>query len=144
MDLSPQRHQEHKASQSDVIKFEKENPISKVIVDCAFKVHKTIGAGLLESAYEECLEKEFIKRGVSYKRQYEMPIYYDNEQLQTRYRLDFLVEECIILELKAVEKLLPIHQAQTLTYLKLSKMNLALLINFNVPLIKDGIKRLVI
>ena len=144
MNFSPQSHQDHKDTQSSIVKFEKENPTSKVIVDCAFKVHKTIGAGLLESAYEECMEKEFIKRGVSYKRQYEMPVYYDGDRLQTPYRVDFLVEDCVIVELKAVEKLLAIHQAQTLTYLKLSKLNLALLINFNTPLIKDGIKRLVI
>lgn len=144
MPHSPQSNQAYKDTQSSVVKFERENPISKTIVDCAFKVHKTIGPGLLESAYEECMEKEFIKRGVPYKRQFEMPIYYNDGRLKTPYRVDFLVDDCVIVELKAVDKLLPIHQAQALTYLKLSKLNLALLINFNTPLIKDGIKRLVI
>ncbi len=126
-----------------MVDLDKENKAAKNVVDCAFQVHKKLGAGLLESAYEECLEKEFVKRGINFKRQYELPIFYDGEELRTRYKLDFLVNDCLTIELKAVEKMLPIHQAQTLTYLKLSDKRLALLINFNVPLIKDGIKRLV-
>ncbi len=147
MGISPQRLKDHKESQrkfSNVSSLERENPVSKVIVDCAFKVHTTLGPGLLESAYEECMEKEFIKRGIHYKRQYEMPIYYDGERLKTPYRVDFLVQDLVIVELKAVERLVPIHEAQTLTYLKLSNYHLALLINFSAPLIKNGIKRFVI
>ncbi len=141
MSSSPQSLKERKVSQSN---FDKENPVSKIIVDCAFKIHKAIGAGLLESAYQECMIKEFKKREVNFKQEYKMPIYYDGKVLNTQYRVDFLVEDCVIVELKAVERILPIHQAQALTYLKLSNHKLALLVNFNVPLIKDGIKRLVI
>ena len=137
---SPQRHQEHEVAQ----RLERENQVSAVVVDCVFKVHKVMGSGLLESAYEECLAKEFLKRKVSYKKQHEMPLYYDDELLETPYRLDFLVEDCLILELKSVERLLPVHQSQILTYLKLSNLKLGLLVNFNVPLIKDGIKRFVL
>lgn len=146
MSISPQRHEDHKVTQSNFKKrsnLEKENAVSKIIVDCAFKIHSSIGAGLLESAYQECMVKEFKKRNVDFKKEYQMPIHYDGEELNTPYRVDFLVEDCVIVELKAVEKILPIHQAQALTYLKLSNNKLALLINFNVPLIKDGIRRLV-
>jgi GxxExxY protein len=135
MGFAPQSHKMHEVPQRDL---SSENALSKIIVDCAFKVHTKIGPGLLESAYKECMEKEFIKRKVNYKRQFEKPIFYDDEQLKTPYRVDFLIDNKVI-----VEKLLPIHQAQTLTYLKLSNLNLALLVNFNVPLIKEGIKRLV-
>ena len=146
MDFSPQSLKGHEEAQSvfDISDLSRENPVSKQIVDCAFKVHTGIGPGLLESAYEECLEKEFIKRNISYKRQFEMPVYYDGDALKTPYRVDFLVEDCVIVELKAVEKLLPVHEAQILTYLRLSKMRLALLMNFSAPLIKNGIKRFVI
>jgi GxxExxY protein len=137
----PQSHKGHEESQRG---FEKENPVSKLIVDCAFKVHSTIGPGLMESAYHECMLKEFIKRGVPFKSEYQMPIWYDGECLNTPYRIDFLVDEAVILELKSVEKILPVHEAQTLTYLKLSKYKMALLINFSSPLIKDGIKRFVL
>ena len=98
----------------------------------------------MESAYQECMEKEFIKRGMSFKKEYQMPVWYEEERLQTPYRVDFLVEDCIIVELKAVEKIMPVHQAQILTYLKLSDYKMALLINFSSPLIKDGIKRFVL
>jgi GxxExxY protein len=119
-----------------------EPDISKIIVDCAFKVHKSLGAGLLENAYEACLFHEIIKRGLNVKRQIILPIRYDGIDVESGYRLDLLVENKLIIELKAVDKLLPIHQAQLLTYLKLSSIKTGLLINFNVNLIKDGIKRL--
>ncbi|MCB1782465.1 MAG: GxxExxY protein [Alphaproteobacteria bacterium] len=147
MVLLPQSHNEHEEPQRDVFrssKLEKENPVSKEIVDCAFKIHTSIGPGLMESAYQECMEKEFIKRGMSFKKEYQMPVWYEEERLQTPYRVDFLVEDCIIVELKAVEKIMPVHQAQILTYLKLSDYKMALLINFSSPLIKDGIKRFVL
>ena len=140
---SPQSHQEHKETQSFSEVSLKENMVAKMIVDCAYKVYKALGAGLLESAYEECLEKEFLKRKVIFKKQYEYPLYYDGEKLNTPYRVDFLIDDCVIVELKSVEKILPIHEAQTLTYLKLSGLKLALLINFSSPLIKDGIRRFV-
>ncbi len=144
---SPQRHEEHKESQSSFVSdqnLEKQNPISKIIVDCAFKVHSTIGPGLMESAYQECMMKELLRRNIPFKAEFQMPIWYEGELLNTPYRVDFLVDNCIIVELKSVERLLAIHEAQTLTYLKLSKHKMALLINFSTPLIKDGIKRFVI
>ena len=145
--LSPQSHEGHKEAQRHLQAFpalERENAISKEIIDCAYKIHTTLGAGLLESAYEECLEKEFGKRGISYKRQYQFPLFYEGDRLATPYRIDFLVEDCVIVELKSLEKILPIHEAQVLTYLKLSGLKLAMLINFSSPLIKNGIKRYVL
>lgn len=145
--FSPQRHEEHKGAQRTLRPGaipERENNVSKVIVDCAFKIHKTLGPGLLESAYQECMIKEFGKRGLSFKSEFEAPLFYEGDRLKTPYRVDFLVEDSVIVELKSVEKLLPIHEAQALTYLKLSGLRLCLLINFSVPLIKDGIRRLVL
>jgi GxxExxY protein len=119
-----------------------EKDISRIIVDCAFKVHQFLGAGLLESSYETCMAFEMGKRGLNFQKQMSLPIHYDGHNLETAYRLDFMVENEIILELKAVEKFLPIHQAQMLTYLRHAKIKTGLLINFNVKLIKDGIKRI--
>jgi GxxExxY protein len=120
------------------------NQVSKQIVDAAFTVHSALGAGLLESVYEVCLEYELTKRGFRVQRQLVLPIIYDKIKLEAGFRLDLLVNECVIVEVKAVETLLPVHTAQVITYLKLSQHRLALLINFNVPLIKDGIKRIVL
>ncbi len=120
---------------------ENETDISKIIVDCAFKVHTTLGSGLLESAYEACLTHEFLKRKLVFEQQKILPVQYDNIQIDTGYRLDFIVEGQIIIELKSVEKIIPIHEAQILTYLKLSGIKTGLLINFNTKLIKDGIRR---
>ena len=114
------------------------------VVDAAFAVHSTLGPGLLESVYETCLAHELAKRGLKTKRQVIVPIYYDNTRLDAGLRLDFVVENCLVVELKAVESMLPVHEAQLLTYLKLSGHRLGLLINFNVPLIRDGIKRIVL
>jgi len=116
--------------------------VARQVVDAVFAVHSTLGPGLLESVYETCLVHELVKRGVKAVRQVVLPIHYDGVRLDTGFRLDFLVEDCLVVELKAVESLLPVHEAQLLTYLKLSGHRLGLLINFNVPLIKDGIKRL--
>ena len=147
MNFSPQSHKEHEETQSlpaAASRLLKENPISKEIVDCAFKIHKNIGPGLLESAYAECMVRELFKRKISFKRECQMPVYYEGALLDTLYKVDFLVEDCVIVELKSVERLLPVHEAQTLTYLKLSSLRLALLINFSAPLIKDGIRRFVL
>ena len=114
---------------------------AKAIVDCAFKVHSTLGPGLLESVYEACLVYELEKRDLSVDRQVNVPVMYDGRRFNTGLRLDLLVDDCVVVELKAVEKLLPLFNAQLLTYLKLSDKRLGLLINFNVPVIKDGIKR---
>jgi GxxExxY protein len=118
------------------------NEISGQVIGAAIEVHRELGAGLLESAYEACLVHELRHRGVQVEQQVPQPVFYKGLQLKCGYRLDLLVEEQVIVELKAVETLLPIHQAQLLTYLKLRKLRLGLLINFNVPILKNGIKRL--
>jgi len=121
-----------------------ENELSKIIFDSALKIHKTLGPGLLESAYEECLFYELKKAGLYVEKQKPLPIIYDNVKLDAGYRIDLRVNKKVIIEIKAVESLNNIHTAQILTYLKLSKCKLGMLINFNVPLIKDGIKRVVL
>jgi GxxExxY protein len=120
-----------------------ENEIGDVIVDAAFKVHSALGAGLLESAYEACLSHELLKRNLTVARQVPCPIFYDGERIDAAFRLDLLVQEKVVVEVKAVEKLLPVHMAQVLTYLKLGKLKLGYLLNFNVPRMKEGTKRVV-
>jgi GxxExxY protein len=119
------------------------NEISGEIVDAGIKVHTVLGPGLLESAYQACLAYELRKRGVKVETERLLPIKYDGMQIDAGYRLDLLVESSVIVELKAVEKLAPIHEAQLLSYLKLSKLKLGLLINFNVVRLRDGIRRMV-
>ena len=119
------------------------NNISGAIVDCSIRVHKELGPGLLESVYEVCLMKELLAEGLTVRRQVALPVFYKGENIGLDFRIDLLVEEEVIVELKAVDTLLPIHEAQLLTNLKLSEMHLGLLINFNVKLLKDGIKRMV-
>lgn len=111
------------------------------IVDAAYKVHKNLGPGLLESIYEECLAYELRNRGIKAEQQVSVPIVYEELQFEAGFRIDILVENEIVIELKACEKLLPVHEAQVLTYMKFKKATLGFLINFNVPLIKDGIHR---
>ena len=118
--------------------------IAKLIVDSAFTVHKTLGAGLLESVYETCLCHELEKRGLKYKRQVVVPLVYDGIKFSEGFRLDVLVEERIICELKSVEKMEKVHLSQVLTYLKLTGNRLGFLINFNVSLIKNGIRRVIL
>ncbi len=118
--------------------------IGKEIVDAAFKVHSALGPGLLESVYEACLFYELTKRGLKVRRQVRLPIQYDNLLLESALELDLLVEDKIIIELKAVEKMIPLFNAQLLSHLKLAKLHLGYLINFNSTLIKDGIKRMVL
>ena len=120
-----------------------ENQIGKIIVDAAVQVHKSLGPGLLESAYEACLAYELRKRDLSIQTQTELPVLYNEVCLDAGYRLDILVEKKVIVELKAVEKILPIHKAQLLSYLKLSGSKLGFLLNFNVVKMKDGIHRMV-
>jgi GxxExxY protein len=119
------------------------NELSSKIIGAAIEVHKALGPGLLESAYEECLCHELSLQGLRLERQKPLPIIYKGKQLDCGYRLDVVVENKIIIELKACEKIEPIHRAQLLTYLKLSNLNLGLLLNFNVPVLRDGIFRLV-
>jgi GxxExxY protein len=116
--------------------------VARAIVDAAFVVHSTLGPGLLESVYEICLTHELVKRGLRVSRQVSLPVHYDGIRLDAGLRLDMVVEDCVVVELKAVEGILPVHQAQLLTYLKLSGHRLGLLINFNSALIRDGIKRM--
>lgn len=115
--------------------------IAKDVVDAAYKIHTKLGPGLLESAYEACLAYELAKRGYQVERQKPQPVIYDGLEIEVGYRLDILVNGEVILELKSVEQVLPIHHAQLMTYLKLSGKTLGLLINFNVPVIKQGIRR---
>ena len=117
------------------------NEVSGSVVDAAMKVHTALGPGLLESAYEACLLHELRKRGRKVLSQVVLPVVYDGVKIDVGYRIDLLVEDVVIVELKAVEKLLPIHDAQLLSYLKLGGYRLGLLINFNVLHLKDGIKR---
>jgi len=120
-----------------------ENDISGKIIGAAIEVHKKLGPGLLESAYEECLCCEMQLRGIEFKRQVPLPVNYKGVVLDCSYRLDLLVEDKVIVELKSIEGLEPIHEAQMLTYLKLRNAWLGLIINFNVIMLKDGVRRLV-
>ena len=115
----------------------------KIIIDSAFKVHQALGPGLLESAYQSCLVYELVNRGLKVACEVTLPIQYDGHYLDAGYRIDMLVEDCIIIENKAVDQLQPIHEAQLLTYLKLKGCWLGYLFNWNTLRMKDGIKRLV-
>ena len=123
---------------------EEDERIAKLIVDAAFIVHKALGAGLLESVYETCLCHELEKRNLKYKRQVIVPLVYDGIKFTEGFRIDILIEERIICELKSVEKIENVHLSQTLTYLKLTGNRLGFLINFNVPLIRNGIRRVIL
>ncbi|MEM1212261.1 MAG: GxxExxY protein [Planctomycetota bacterium] len=113
------------------------------VIGAAIEVHQSLGPGLLESAYETCLAKELSLRNIPYERQVALPVQYKGEALDAGYRLDLVIDHQIILELKSVDQLMPIHTAQLLTYLKLSNLRIGYLFNFNVPLFKDGIKRII-
>ena len=118
--------------------------VGKAVLDAAFKVHTALGPGLLESVYETTVAYEIRKGGLSVETQVAMPIVYDNTKLESGLRLDMLVEKCVIIELKSVEKMNPVYEAQLMTYLRLSNVRLGFLINFNVPRLKEGIKRMVV
>lgn len=120
-----------------------ENEISEKIIGCAIQVHRELGPGLLESSYEECLYYELIQSGLLVEKQKPLPLVYKEVKLDCGYRVDLLIEKKVIVEIKSVEALNDIHLAQVLTYLKLSKCKLGLLMNFNVVLLKDGLKRVV-
>lgn len=117
------------------------NRITEIIIGCAIEVHRNLGPGLLESAYEECLAYELQKNGLSIRRQHPVPVIYKEIKLECGYRIDILVENSIIIELKSVEVLNPVHEAQIITQMKFSNIAVGLLINFNVILLKNGIKR---
>ena len=120
-----------------------ENEIATIVVDSAYRVHVALGPGLLESVYEVALSHEIEKRGLKAERQVAVPLEYDGIRFDEGFRADIFVEEEVIVELKAVEKVLPVHKKQVLTYLRLTNSRLGLLINFGAPLIKDGITRIV-
>ena len=117
--------------------------LTRETIGAAIEVHRTMGPGLLESVYEECMALELYRRQISYERQIAVPLAYRGKRLGADLRLDLLVEGQVIVELKAIETILPIHSAQLLTYLRLSQRRFGLLINFNVPILKDGIKRMI-
>ncbi len=117
------------------------DPLSQKVIGAAIEVHRALGPGLLESAYEVCLCLELTNVGVTFKRQVEMPVSYKGKRIDCGYRADLIIEGTLLVELKSVDRLLPIHQAQLLTYLKLSGIRTGLLINFNSKVLKDGIKR---
>jgi len=117
--------------------------LSRTLVDSAFKVHQALGPGLLESVYEACLCVELDRRGIGFETQAPVPLVYEGVRIEAGLRLDLLIERSIILELKAVDKLLPIHQSQLLTCLKLADLRLGLLINFNVAMFKQDVKRII-
>ena len=119
------------------------NKVTGLVIGAAIEVHKVLGPGLLESAYEECLCHELQLREMSFQRQQPLPVQYKGVKLNCGYRLDVVVENAVVLELKSCDRLEPIHHAQLLTYLKLSKISVGLLLNFNVSVMKDGIVRLV-
>ena len=120
------------------------NKITGEIIGAAIEVHKALGPGLLESAYEECLCHELNLKGISFKRQQSLPIEYKGVKLDCGYRVDLIIEALILIELKSIEKLLPIHEAQVLTCLKLTGLKVGLLINFNVAALRRGIKRIIL
>jgi len=121
----------------------RENEIAKSIVNAAYNIHVELGPGLLESSYQACLIYELKKIGLTVKAQVDLPLLYKNVYVECGYRIDILVNNCVIIELKSVSELTDVHMAQTITYLRLSKCKLALLINFNVSKIKNGIKRVI-
>ena len=137
-------HEEHEERTMYAAIPSRAEAAARVAVDGAFHVHKTLGPGLLESAYEHCLAYEIARRGLSVERQVALPIVYEGEKLDAGYRLDLVIDGAVIVEVKAIDALAPIHDAQVLTYLKLSGLRIGLLMNFNVALLKQGLRRFVV
>lgn len=119
------------------------NELSHKVIGCAIEVHKALGSGLLETAYQKCLGFKLAQINIPFEYEKQIPIKYKNVHLDCGYRMDFLVDNTLVVELKSIDKLLPIHEAQLITYLKLTGLRLGLLINFNVIKLKDGIKRII-
>ena len=136
MHIKPQRH-------GDTEKIFYDEGLTQDIIACAIEVHRHLGPGLLESAYEECLCHELGLQGISFERQRPLPLKYKGIKLDCGYRMDILVDDKVVVELKCVEKILPVHEAQLLTYLRLSNFKVGLIINFYTAVLKNGIKRLV-
>lgn len=146
--MEPLRHEDTKGLVEDIFLHSPlpsgTEEIAKEIVDSAYKVHSTLGPGLMESVYEACMCHELNRRCIPFRKQVSLPIVYGGLRLESGLRLDLLVDNTVIVELKAVEQMLPLFEAQLLSYLKLTNLRLGFLINFNVRLIKHGIKRLII
>lgn len=123
---------------------EKAHRVAKEVVDAALKVHRPLGPGLIESVYKVCVCHELSKRGLAFQYELKLPVIYDGIRLESGFRFDIMVEDSVIVEAKSVDKMVPVYEAQVLTYLKLTGCRLGLLINFKVPLLKDGIQRIVI
>lgn len=134
---------QHKGAEAQRLTEDDFNDLTNRVIGAAIEVHRELGPGLLESVYEYCLAKEMRSRGIHFEQQVELPIYYKGEALDKQFFLDILVERVLVLELKAIETVAPVHEAQLLSYLRLSGKRLGLLINFNVPVLKDGIRRIV-
>jgi len=141
MDLT---FEEYNIVEEGLLEYKTPNEITYGIIGCAFRVHKALGPGLLESSYESCLNYELTEAGFFVERQKELELIYNKVKMDVGYRLDLVVNNSVIIEIKSVEALAPIHKAQVLTYLKLSKIKLGLLINFNTVDLKDGIQRLIV
>jgi GxxExxY protein len=120
------------------------DPISREVIGLAIEVHKTLGPGLLESAYEQCLCHELERHSLAFRRQVPVPVNYKGLQLDCCYRLDLIVESSLIVEIKAVDKLLPVHSAQLLTYLKLTGIGVGILLNFHTVVLRDGLRRMIL
>jgi len=120
-----------------------DSDLTDIVIGCAIDVHRALGPGLLESAYEECLCYELTNLNILFERQKSLPLRYKEVQLEAGYRLDLLVDNRLVIELKCVEKILPVHEAQLMTYLRLTKVKTGLIINFFTPVLKDGIRRIV-
>ncbi len=136
--MNHQERQDHKGLSTEL------DNLARTVVDAGLKVHRALGPGLLESAYEHCLAHELHLRGVSLVRQIALPIFYEGARLDAGYRLDMVAEDTIIIEIKAVDLLTRLHEAQILTYLELSGRRLGFLMNFNTPMFKHGVRRLVL
>ena len=121
----------------------KPNAASRIVIGCAMRVHSALGAGILESACRACLHYALVQAGLHVQQEVRLPIVFEGVQLETAYRVDFIVEKCLVLEIKCVERVLPVHRAQLLSYLRLSGHKLGLLLNFNVPHMRQGIHRVI-
>ena len=121
-----------------------EEQLTEAIIGAAIEVHRELGPGLLESSYQRCLAREFDLRGIGYREEVDLPVEYKGVVIDCAYRLDFIVEEKVVVELKSVERLIPVHEAQLITYLKLTKLRVGLLINFNSPVLRNSIIRRVV
>jgi len=134
-------HEEHEGKTKKIVKFDE---LSNKVIGCAIEVHRELGPGLLESAYEQCLAFELNRANVPFKLQVELPVHYKRIKLDCGYRIDLLADDRLIVELKSVDQLLKIHEAQVLTYMKLAAVSVGLLINFNVDVLRRGVRRFVL